>query len=158
MEGQQLFPRRLHWGHRPGEPRPTAPAPREMPTTLGPHPAHPQPGGLHVRRDPELMTEYKAHITSKKCTNIYGEDDAITCNQQIPFPINFSPGACDFSVWFFFLFFPSCTRDLQTAVLKLKRANKYRDHLLAGSVHQLVAEIPEQMIRGFLFFSFKQSS
>lgn len=65
----------------------------------------------------------------------------------------------------FFLLFVSClfayfcfgwflaAAELPTAELELKRANKY--HLLAGSVHWLVAEIPEQMIRAVFCDFFK---
>lgn len=69
----------------------------------------------------------------------------VSAQKPLPFSVR---GFC------FGLVFLSCAGDLQTAVLKLVRADKYRSHLLAGSVHRLVAEIPEQMIRGFFFLFF----
>lgn len=54
-------------------------------------------------RDPEpRVQDQNPKFLSKNAQTQHGKDDAMTCNQQIPFPINFSPGACAFSVQFFF--------------------------------------------------------
>lgn len=145
MGGQQLLPQHLH----------------SRADGLGSWQAHGAwtdraRDSLNVHGDPELMIQdTKPKLLLKNAQAHMEKMMQLLVTNKYHFPLISLQEPVPLLFVFFFL---SCTRDLQTAVLKLKRANKYRDHLFAGYVHQLVAEIPEQMIRGFFFFSFKQRS